>query len=362
MKKKIFLYGYYGKHNVGDEALCCVCIEQLSRLLGRECRIEVMSQVPVSHENAKAVTYTDLSRTCARMRSLASSRAIVFGGGGIFQDYTASGLADLRERWRYVLLARLLRVKVAFLGVSIGPVRTPRGLALTRRILDAADLVTVRDEKSRLFAADALSVTKNIVKSFDLAVLLEEGTGGGQGGVRDGVLGVSLMPVGRSHLLAGQDELCANVARALRWCIDRRGLRIRFIPFNRNDMAVMQDVTARIDRPKHIDFPAYSDNPREVLSSVRTCSHYLAMRLHSAIFAYMCCIPFVLIRYHDKCEGFAQEVGVGEDGLVFSLRESEMRSKLVTMLDTGMARYGVSLHEARERASDSFVRFANLMR
>lgn len=361
--KKVFLTGYYGKCNAGDDALAYVCIDQLGSLAGNKYCLQVLSDVPVSHSGNATISYADLTKRFTRLRSFISSDVIVFGGGGIFQDYLKTGLVDLREKHRLVKIAKILGRKIAFLGISVGPIVTSEGLALTSKILNAANLITVRDQQSYDFLANTLKNTKNLEKTFDLAVLLGESESLKNIAREPKTLGISLMPVSRSNLFKDQQKLLSNLGKTLTMLIDTHGYKLRMIEFSKNsgDSEIMEQLASVVGREQYVTRVPYDKNPVNVAMQVAQCSHYLAMRLHSAIFAYMCGVPFAMINYHDKCKGFANEIGLDPQCLIVSDDEAEFRVKLEALLLSGDQELRYPLDNAIIEAQKSFKMLKCLM-
>ena len=50
-----------------------------------------------------------------------------------------------------------------------------------------------------------------------------------------------------------------------------------------------------------------------MVQAMRRCNAFISARLHGAIVAYMCAIPFAIVDYHPKCRDFADDVGLPGD-------------------------------------------------
>ncbi|HBG45908.1 MAG TPA: hypothetical protein DDW94_02860 [Deltaproteobacteria bacterium] len=355
MKKKnrILLCGYYGRGNSGDDALASVCIERLWSAFKPE-SISVLSGTPVWCNRNPGVFYPDLTVRFARTRAMLSSNIIVYGGGGVLQDHR--GLADLKEKHRNIAAAKALGKKVLFLGISVGPLSSPQGQRLAARVLNMADYISVRDDDSFRLVTERLRVTAPVDGHFDLAVLMDRSVAGKE--EKGNVLGVSLVPAKDAFGLSGEISYLENLAGVLRRVIDEYGFEIRFFVFNKmaGDEELAKRMCALIGDQSRLRIIDYDMNPVRVFEQVKACSHFMGMRLHSGIFAFMASIPFIMVNYHPKCEGFAEKIKLSRDALIDIQDPKDLERGLLGLARGTIAPSGYSLDEARREAERSFDR------
>ena len=159
---RIFLYGYYGFGNVGDDLLLASIMRRLE-LIGRPTDFVVRSLNPVLGLSGAHVEFTCqeqilLRRNTARWkrltdyflaswRALAGCRVLVFGGGTLFHARGGS-LANLILILLTVFMARLRGGSVFAIGVGVAgiPVGLPR--LLMAGILALTKDFAVRDRTS----------------------------------------------------------------------------------------------------------------------------------------------------------------------------------------------------------------------
>jgi len=146
MTARVGLLGYYGRGNIGDEALLAGTLAGL-RALGAEAQPVVYSYDPhaTTQQHAVPARQTKTVNTLAIASRLSQVRGLVLGGGGILNDYRLSGLAFYAH---WVAVARMLRRPVMLHAVGVGPLRTRSGRAMARWIASACLRVSVRDNKS----------------------------------------------------------------------------------------------------------------------------------------------------------------------------------------------------------------------
>ena len=142
----VFLVGYYGVGNLGDEEIRRAVEAEAARIgvtIARWATRNPRERDP----RAVRLSLRGFPRYCA-----ACWRAdrVVLGGGGILKD---EGLRVPAELLLTALLARMARRPVALLAVGVGPLYSRIGTWLVRGIARLAEVRTVRDEAS----ADALT-------------------------------------------------------------------------------------------------------------------------------------------------------------------------------------------------------------
>jgi polysaccharide pyruvyl transferase WcaK-like protein len=152
---RVFLVGYYGVHNLGDEAIRAAIVEAapgygacVVRVASRDRADPDPSAVPV--RGPGLVRY---------LGAIIRSDRVVLGGGGILKD---EGLGLPLELFTTAVVARLLRRPVALLAVGVGPFYSRSGRWLAMATARLATARTVRDDDSARALA-ALGVGRVIV-------------------------------------------------------------------------------------------------------------------------------------------------------------------------------------------------------
>ncbi len=142
----IFLLGYYGFGNWGDELSLFALGRELSTLTQwKKCSLipHVLvpgDTIPVPVENARTVSRRSLRDVASSIRLC---DVVMVGGGSLLQDKTS-----LRSLMYYTSLlgwALLWRKPVVFYRCGLGPFRTVTGLALARYIVSRCKLFVARD-------------------------------------------------------------------------------------------------------------------------------------------------------------------------------------------------------------------------
>ena len=143
----VLLCGYYGEHNLGDDAL----LEALLQLLPAGVTPLVTAFDEAQVRERFGVATVQRRSLKAVLAALGRSRALVLGGGSLLQDATS-----FRSLLYYGLLisaARLQGKPVLLWAQGLGPLRRRRSRALVRPLLAAATGISWRDPQSAELAA-----------------------------------------------------------------------------------------------------------------------------------------------------------------------------------------------------------------
>gem|GEM_PF-403051 len=161
---KVFLFGYYGLNNYGDEILLRTVFKLLRENPVEEVRL-LFPRKGSRKINGIPVFHVCRNRPMDIRRAISECDCVVGGGGGIFQDQT-SQKSFLYYDW---LVSRALkwRKPVLLLGHGLGPIHAPRDAKHMRKILShPLCWGFFRDEVSARYAAH---FSKNHTWGSDLA-------------------------------------------------------------------------------------------------------------------------------------------------------------------------------------------------
>ncbi|NKW81985.1 hypothetical protein HGG72_19330 [Ochrobactrum pecoris] len=86
------------------------------------------------------------------IRTLKQVRWLIIPGTGILDDYQDSAFGWPFVVFRWCLIARLLRVKIAFVSIGAGPLHHPFGRWVARSALKWASYRSYRDEFTKEFS------------------------------------------------------------------------------------------------------------------------------------------------------------------------------------------------------------------
>lgn len=363
---KIFLRGYYGGRNVGDDALMWVMIRELDRLCpGATVRVArgVETEIP-QHSLQLAALPRGRFRD---LRLAAESDVLLYGGGGVIQEYSAGGTI-LSYHLRLSRVARLFRTPRVYLGVSVGPLEGPRAAERARAVVAQATLMTVRDRAS-LRLLEEIGAEGPVHVTQDLALLLGEDRLPPRYRPDRPVLGVSTNAFFRAAYRDPERDLQvhATIAEALDTLMDAQpDVLVKFLCFHRGphqDLWAAQHLRACLKRPDRTLIVPHLDDPREMLAEVATCDFLLGFRLHAAIFAYLSAVPMLALDYHPKVAGFAEMIDLPAEARLplADLTAPALTDRLTALISGELPQARVPVTESVAAARRNFELLAGVL-
>lgn len=363
---KSLLSGYYGMANLGDDILLYVTLSEVSQI-DASAEFTIISQRPLVLPESTAACIKPHGRL-RTVRELPKHDIWLFGGGGIIQDYNAGSLQSLIKTYRLAKIAKLLGRKIVMIGIGIGPLETKEGRIVARELLGTADFLTVRDLKSGVIASQLGLPNVNI--TGDLALLLElpdvtETISSSPDGMK--VLGLSILPLyaNQGKSMEQDRQVAENFAWAINKVLDEfpdwavKLFEVHGGSTSYSDKTVLSILQSQGKYPHRILYCHYNHDIFRMISEIKRCDAFIAMRLHASILAYRFNIPFLMVGYHPKCLGFAEMIGYPTDQII-SVQDLQKRERLYQSMtkllnSTAHFRPMVPVQTAIEQARRNFT-------
>ena len=330
-KYDVIISGYYGFGNVGDDAMLRSIVDNLKRQKP-DISILVLSKKPEEtsrNYDVIAINRQDIFAVYSKMRR---AKLFIYGGGNIIQDSTStrSLMFYLGMAW----LAKKLKLKVMFYANGIGPINKVRNNDCSRKILNKADIITVR-EKLSFDELKKMGITKpKIVLTADaaFAVQVNKDTNPEEVFANEGIpidgkyagFSVRKCPGFDKHQHAKYEQIIAETAD---YVYTQYNLKPVFIPMEYHvDIITIQNIVSKMKTSSYVikDKRSVSD----IFTIVQKMEIMIAMRLHALIFAAYMNVPFIGISYQPKVEGFLEYVSQPSVGNVKDISFDIMRSKV----------------------------------
>jgi polysaccharide pyruvyl transferase CsaB len=329
---KIFISGYYGFDNAGDEAILAVMLEHL-RELTPGAQFTVLSGNPAETAAAHGVQTVLWSDPLAIAEGVRQADLVLVGGGGLFHDYTGfipdalltEGNWGLGYHVTAALLAALFGKPLMLYAVGVGPLFSEHGRRFTRAACEAASAVTVRDEGSKQLLESIGVASEKIMVTADPAFALapaprervREMAAGNFPGARP------LVGVVVRHWAFGVHPAFweKEVAGALDLFLENSEGGVLLIPFQQipgvqeNDPSVAARVHAQMKQQARAVVARGPYQPAELAALLGACDLVVGMRLHSAIFSMVNRVPFVAVDYDPKVRWILREAGLDDNTL-----------------------------------------------
>jgi polysaccharide pyruvyl transferase CsaB len=320
---KIFLIGWFGAGNMGDEA---ILISELLFLRNQITNVEfyILSfnpertrQLTANIPEVKKIIRMGSKRDVLRsdfwgiFKGIREVDAVVIGGGGIFQDIYNHYPIPFFTAMAW--LAKLNRKRLFLYCVGIGPISSFIGKKLCRFAANSADMICVRDAGSKELLK-SLGVNKPVHLSADPVFMLEP--------VRNG----NVEKVIKSHHLTGngptigvsvqdllfwKNESRKILADTLDTLSKERGATIVFLPFGTyKDGWFNKDKSSPVDMVASKKLAAlmrgkYSIitdelTPQELLAVIEKLDLVISMRLHGLIMGLNAGVPVIALTYEEE--------------------------------------------------------------
>ncbi|MGE5590881.1 MAG: polysaccharide pyruvyl transferase CsaB [Bacillota bacterium] len=302
---RIVISGYVGFGNVGDEAILTATVRELRSVLP-DVELVVLSANPAATSRQHGVASVHRLHP---LPALLRSDLLLFGGGGLLQDYTSQ--RSLLYYLGIITTARLLGKRTMVYANSIGPVLRPSSARLVRLVLNGVDAITVRDRAS----ADELSRLgvsgPPVAVTADPALLLpavDEDQGRafcraqGIDPDRGPVVAISIRPWRTQGYVEGVARLADHLAQA-------HGAQVVFFPVQPGqDGPVLRQTASLMEEPSRV--LSEDIGLQGVLSLLSVASLAVGMRLHALIFSLVQATPAMGIIYDPKVEHFLTDTGM----------------------------------------------------
>ncbi len=341
----IVMSGYYGFNNAGDDAILESILKAI-RAVSDQVDVTVLSNDPEqthSRYGVDAVSRFSMKGVAAALRR---SDALLFGGGSLLQDSTST--RSLLYYLSVIRMAQRLHKPVMLYANGIGPVRRKRNRRWVKKVVERADLVTLRDHSSKEelekmgVQAQKLRVTADPVFCMDPAPRERAEELLSTAGVEKNADFVAVSV--RNWL--DTEEFFHQLARFCDELHRRHGLEVVFLPMQREkDLEPSRRVQQQMEERSFL--LEESCTPRELMAVIGMGKLCLAMRLHTLIFAARVAVPSLGLVYDPKVASYLEELGLPEAGTV----EHFDADRAIERADRLLADYHNVREHLRERSA-----------
>jgi len=345
-QRMLFLVGYYGFGNIGDEAILSTTLAEL-RAREAGVRIVVASGNPVETAAAYGVGSVAWNDMIAIHRAVQAADLILVGGGGLFHDYWGVDPDTFltNRHWGVTyyagpaLLSTLYRKRLMLYGVGVGPLHSAHGIKLTRMAAEAARAITVRDPGSKSMLEEMGIPAARIRVTADPAFAFQPTLPASLQSAVDAnfELRRPILAAALRHWNAGVHPgfLERELAAALDLFLERTGGTAVLVPFQdlpgerENDRATAARILEQTRLRDRVAITGGPAAPDQVYGWIKECDVVLGMRLHALIFAATAGVPAVALSYDPKIAAFVQQLGCEQYAIdVKDVTASELAAQL----------------------------------
>jgi len=303
---RVIISGFYGFHNIGDEAILRTLTQQL-RKLDPEIHITVLSHTPeetMSKYDVHAVKRNDIFKVFNAIRK---SDVLLSGGGSLLQDDTSA-----RSIHYYLTILRMglfLKKNVFLISNGIGPIIRDSNKKQVARVLNKVNHTTVRDFNSQKLLVDIGVNPDKISVSADMVIAMDmEPKERGKQIVEQ----FNLKEPHRKKIgiaVRHKDFKTSERKQQLVFLANTLAIHytVFFVPFYyKNDTKIYDELKDFVD--DNVYFINEKYDSEEFMSLLENLDILMGSRLHSLIFALVAEVPFIGISYDPKIENFMEMI------------------------------------------------------
>ena len=304
---KVLLSGYYGFDNAGDEAVLYAIVQTL-RAAAPDIEITVLSNQPDKTAAQLGVHAVNRWGKTALLKAVKNCDVLISGGGSLLQDVTSKN--GILYYLGLIKLAQIMKKKVMIYAQGIGPVNHGRNRALVRKILNKADVITVRDMDSRMELMQ-MGVYREIMVCADPVMGIPTESIDAEAG--EALLKKSGVETQNQPMLMvaargwkNRETLFAEVAA----CCDsavQNGWHVVFLPFHYpEDVEAGKLIMEKMRQVQGATLLQENYTPLETMCILKNADMILGMRLHSLIMGATMQKSMIGLSYDPKVSSFMQ--------------------------------------------------------
>lgn len=313
--KRVFIFGYYGFKNLGDEAILSSIVKVIKEK-DSTTQIYALSYNTKYTENIHRINGVSRNSFKDILTAIKNADLVISGGGSLLQDVTSS--RSLLYYLTIIGIAKFFKKPVLFFCNGFGPIRNNYNKYLAKTIINRVDKIVLRDPESKKLMEE-IGVKKPIEVTIDstfslkginneraIEILQNEGIP-----TDKSLIGISIRPW-------YVDENFIKTMASLGDYIANKGLSVLFVPMQASkDDEISRKVIEQMKNEAYILKKEYT--PEEILGIIGTLDIMIAMRLHALIFACIKEIPMIGLEYDPKVETFLKMVDQKNGGKVEQL-------------------------------------------
>ena len=299
---RVLLCGYYGEHNLGDDAL----LATLLATLPPSCRVVVTARDQHQVQAQFGVSTCPRGHPIRLLLALVRTQVLVLGGGSLLQDNTSR--RSLLYYVALILAARLLGRPVLLWGQGLGPLNARASRLLARLSLHLAHYITWRDHQSAAMAAAwgiHAPVGRDPVWSLPLPRAADS-KGHSVDGPAAGAVCLCWRPTPMLNA-AGWRQLENQVIEDAR----QHQSPVCLVPFHvHQDATLLKACAVRLQTAGLVCHFWRPRTPWQFMNGLAPVGLVVAMRLHGVILAAMADRPLLALSYDPKVNAAATAMAI----------------------------------------------------
>lgn len=306
--KNVVMLGYYGYGNRGDDALLCAMLSDLKESSPLFSPV-VLSKNPEDTSREYGVSSINRFNVFKVIKAMKHAKMFIAGGGSLIQDVTST--KSLMYYLYCIKLAKKLGLKVMLYANGIGPVKKEANKKKVAKILNLADVITLRDSDSLEFLKE-LGITKPEIKlTGDPVFSLTDCDSEGSEKILKG-FGIEdkFIAFSARNLTEDVDGFAKSFAKMADYIAEKSGLVPVFVPMQYSkDKKISEEIIKNM-KTKAV-FVDKDLSVSEIMGIVSKSDFAVALRLHMLIFGVVTGVPVFGINYDLKVKSFLDLADLG---------------------------------------------------
>ena len=339
-RHRLLICGFYGHHNLGDEAMLAGMLCLLERCLGPEYLHQVTVYSHDPEDTTRRHGVATLRHQFPRRRreqwvkwtehtlAMWQHQFFMLGGGDLLRDSPDREVATV---WLQPLRrAMALGCRTMVLGISVGDVWKPQTKTAIVDTLNQVTLIAVRDQQSQK-QLQQMGVTRPIYVTSDLALQITSTKSTSGAAPSTLAANKSALNIGISvRSLAGrlpqfdaavEQRFYREMAKVIDYLIEIKGVTVSLLPFQAdkyrhnvgrhaqdNDEDVIATVLGHCQQRQQVKVYGAFGSVEQAIDALRSFDIVIGTRLHSLILAAGLGIPVLAAVYDKKVAGFMTEI------------------------------------------------------
>lgn len=341
---RVVLSGYYGFHNVGDEAILQAIIHAL-RAEKSDINITVLSNDPEYTKKTYGVDAINRWKLPAVFKAIRAADGFISGGGSLLQDKT--GMKSVPYYTGIMMMAYFLRKPFFVYAQGIGPLEQSVSQKLVKYAVSKADFLSVRDQESfDLLREIGIARGIELVPDPVMGMVYKEGLNHAwlekEGIAEEPFITVAI----RDWTSPGFAQFKDKIVEVLDRCATA-GQHVVLLPMHgEHDDAFSREILSAMKNKAAI-FP-HSASIEEKISIIGESSLLIGMRLHALIFAAVAHTPMIGISYDPKIDSFINQVN---QPLIGHVDEAWSADELYKLIGEQLAEHNKQVEILQKKAT-----------
>lgn len=317
--KNYYMWGWHGCLNTGDDAFAVVTTWGLRKyananqiIIDSDISQVLSKRYKISLVYNNKLKFPGLGRL-SRIYYRSICQNFILAGGSLLEN------EDVINKLHHDFHWQKSDRKTFAIGLSVGPFKSSKHEKATLEYLNQMSFIGFRDNYSYKWACTQ-NLQAPFKKTFDLAVLLPAFKNYPSNIIfKDKVIGISLLAFNElkdKNTLVNDLNFVQSFAKITYAIAIDKGFKINLYSLCRNPYS-NDDIMCKIFKESVPDdsiikIYQHDGDAYKTLIAMQECSHFISMRLHGAIFSYIHQIPLLFLKYHPKCQSFAETVGLDQ--------------------------------------------------